>query len=860
MSRSPQSQHHTNWKPIDKGQPIMEWLYAGPYELDVSELYHDNYNVPIEPYQSFIQEAMQQFAPLLKEPPVEGQEQQLFGQQSQWRLHRAQPTDKKVTWARFGIYARLMSVFASNQLYSEREQTVMCRLAYTGSIVVAINGKPVFESWRAGRESGKQQFELQLKPGVNHCQLLLLNVHLHCANSFTIVLEAESLQSSLLLLGSNQEEREQIERELASFYLERTRVEISQAIELLTDEPMRSSGRFLLSLTDGNGLIGSKQVPAAAGTCRIELGDTRDLKPWNAYTVNIDYETLAGSRIPGVKLGFSIPKYWGQVPTLAYTERKRYMLQQYAAYDGSNDKIRVIHTELAKLLWMTLQGNDQEFPTDFAAIEQGIEFINGRYDCADFALHGLLRLYALYKDSPQLPSELKKKMKLCILGFKYGSDEPGKSMMFTRSENHEMLFYSAEYLAGLMFPTETFANSEQNGLFHALKGRWNAERWIKEKGTYGFMEWHSNTYYEEDMLSLLNIYDFGEENSFIRHLARNLLDSICFMIASHSYQGVLGTTHGRSYEEMIMHPEQESMSHLNWLMFGQPNKLIDKCSIGAVALCSSKYRPDLRLEEVASSDEELFTKTRMGLFPNEGLGGVNCATYRTKDYMVSGLVESRKGRFGSQTHAGQALLDGLVPIFVTCFDNNSETTRPSYWGGNYVIPKTIVCKNVLAYIFRIDDVLGYTHCYFPRAQMEECLDAGGWLFGRSGEAYIAVYSSKPYKVTRKGTYKDRELLCPAKSNIWLLQLGSRSEYGSFHGFVEAVTAAELSLNGEDLTYVSPSQGKLELSWENTCTLDGKPIMSQPYPLIENRYANAAYGSGLTYLNLAGQEKILNFRL
>jgi hypothetical protein len=35
----------------------------------------------------------------------------------------------------------------------------------------------------------------------------------------------------------------------------------------------------------------------------------------------------------------------------------------------------------------------------------------------------------------------------------------------------------------------------------------------------------------------------------------------------------------------------------------------------------------------------------MGLFSYKGEAAVNCATYRTKDYMVSGLVESDKGEF-----------------------------------------------------------------------------------------------------------------------------------------------------------------------------------------------------------------------
>lgn len=296
-------------------------------------------------------------------------------------------------------------------------------------------------------------------------------------------------------------------------------------------------------------------------------------------------------------------------------------------------------------------------------------------------MHGLLRMYIRHAGSGRIPEPLKERMKACILGFKYWVDEPGRSMMFTRSVNHEILFHSAEYVAGLLFPGDLFTNSGQNGLFHAMKGQLKSERWIKEKGTYGYMEWHSNTYYEEDLLALLNIYDFGEENAYIRILARQLIDLTVAIMATHSYRGVMVTTHGRSYEESIIHPELESMSHLNWLLFGQPKRLVRKLSIGCVALASSTYTPHADWEGVASDEEDLFTRTRMGLFPNKGMDGVNCATYRTKEYIVSGMVGSKKGEHGGQVHAGQILLDGTVPVFVTCFDNKSGMTRPSYWGG-----------------------------------------------------------------------------------------------------------------------------------------------------------------------------------
>jgi hypothetical protein len=484
------------------------------------------------------------------------------------------------------------------------------------------------------------------------------------------------------------EERGSIEEDFGKFYLEKDLLVPGDDLELnLCGPPVKGrtycfgvrpvpSGRDLegrLLFEKSVTLNGGTAIPAGSGgrETRVTVCSSREMKrllPFpGAYTLTVDCEVSGGtSIIRGPGLPFHLAEFFDSGTGTgedAFPERCKKLVNWYAELSEREDRV-ILHGEFAKLA----AGKTDRFNPGM--VEKGLDYINHRYDRSDFALHGLLRMYFRYRHSPLIPGSLKQEMKDCILNFKYWTDEPGKSMMFTRSENHEFLFFSAEHLAGLLFPGEIFTNSNQNGLFHTLKGRINAERWIKEKGTYRFMEWHSNCYYEEDMLGLINLYDFGEENAYIRILAKNLLDLICFTIASHHYQGILATTHGRSYERMIIHPELESMSHINWLLYGEPEKTIRRLAIGALALASSSYRPDPVFEEIAHDRGELYTLSRMGLFPHQGLGGVNCATYRTADYVVSGLVQSKAGEFGAQVHAGQVTLDGGLPVFVTCFDNN----------------------------------------------------------------------------------------------------------------------------------------------------------------------------------------------
>lgn len=341
---------------------------------------------------------------------------------------------------------------------------------------------------------------------------------------------------------------------------------------------------------------------------------------------------------------------------------------------------------------------------------------------------------------------------------------------------------------------------------------------------------------------MLSVWDFGEENGLLRQMARQLMDLISLFIASNSNYGIMATTHGRCYEPALMHPVTEGMQHINWLLFGEPRHLRKDFSFGATVLAISNYMPP----EVAvqmQKEATLETHTRMGLFRAERQQGVCCSTYRTKHYMVSGMIESKAGEHGAQVNAGEILLEDTVPIFATCFANRSPNTRPSYFGGQHVIPKTIAYRNVLAYIYHIDQETGYTHCFFPQPEMDEVVQNEKWLFGRKGKAYIALFCNKPYVITQGGAYHNRELLSLEKDIIWLMELGDEEMYGNFEAFRKAVNEASITSEKESISYISPSQGEMYFHYFETCTVNGKAFYEKNMPMIRNPYAYSEYGSG-----------------
>lgn len=812
-------------------QPLMNWVYAGPFAVDVSDIYTDNYIVPFHPYQAYwdsLIETVAQCTHVRENAAVT-----LFGQESTWKYLQTTEADTQLTWARFGRTATLLSTIAQTSLCLDEPAAFSLHIRLNGSAALFVDGAQIWKHQKVGRVELVEDIPLSLPKGEHIFTIAFFNVHLHCLNSVQLTLDIP-MRTRTALADLPERVRIAAESCFHSLYL-------SDAVLLPGKTQFLSGTSFPEVGSVSFQLFSPGHQPLCEGTLTEErpsallLEGTGDMAS-GKYTVSTTF-TYQNVTVHNADLSFDVFRQLKNLPeNAAYSARSHFLMDYYATHEVFDRQIQGAFSEIAKFA----SGHPERFSEQ--NIVNTLNYIDQRYDCSDFALHGVLRFYLLYADRPEVSDRLREKIRHTILHFKYWVDEPGRSLMFTRSENHEMLFYSIEYLAGLAFPDSIFANSGQNGLFHALKGRINAEHWIREKSHYGFTEWHSNTYYEEDMLALLDIYDFGEENGLLRQLARQLLDVIVLLVASNSKNGVMATTHGRCYENSLMYPQTEGMSRLNWMMFGKPKVISDSLSIGATALATSGYSLPENAEAIVA-EAPLLTISRMGLFRSSGQQGVLCSTYRTRDYLVSGLIESKAGESGAQVQAGQILLGTDLPVFVTCFADRSPTTRPSYFGGQYRIPKTVARKNLLCHIYHITEKIGYTHCYFPQKQFDEVTEKNGWMFGKKGNAYIAVTCTSGFTVTKGGIYDRRELFSASKSGVWILEAGSAKENGSFSEFIDSIANAALHADGAEAVYESPSQGKVSLSWDTPCKIEEKPVRYSDGPLIDNKYVHSEFGSG-----------------
>ncbi len=245
-------------------------------------------------------------------------------------------------------------------------------------------------------------------------------------------------------------------------------------------------------------------------------------------------------------------------------------------------------------------------------ILSAFDFIDSRKDCSDFVLHGILRMLYQFDGSREtgvenrfpltvnhFPSqELLECAKVTTLGFKYFPDEPGIDSLCTWTENHYILFTSAAYVAGHLYPDEVFTNSGETGRQKVELNRKRILRWLDLRFRTGFSEWLSHVYYDEDLTALLSLYDFAQDDE-IRRKAEMVIDLLLFDMALNSFKGVFGSTHGRAYENTKKWASNEGTTDTMKLLFGMGvYSAFDNMSAPAFAL--SSYRVPKVIEEIAT--------------------------------------------------------------------------------------------------------------------------------------------------------------------------------------------------------------------------------------------------------------------
>ncbi len=252
-------------------------------------------------------------------------------------------------------------------------------------------------------------------------------------------------------------------------------------------------------------------------------------------------------------------------------------------------------------------------PVHVPLFEAALDYVDARLDCADFVLHGVLRLLLQLGGDPRVPKPLLERAERTVLGFKYHPTEPGEDSLCTWTENHQILFAAADLIASERFPDRVFANTGERGAARRERARRRVLRWLALRFRTGFSEWLSHVYYDEDLVAVLSLVDFAGDEE-VRARATLVADALVLDLALHHFRGGFASTHGRSYERAKKREREEGTADATKLLFGTGSfaRVENQC---AVSLALSDYRPPPALLAIAADVERsaVTVRQRMGI-------------------------------------------------------------------------------------------------------------------------------------------------------------------------------------------------------------------------------------------------------
>ncbi len=208
-------------------------------------------------------------------------------------------------------------------------------------------------------------------------------------------------------------------------------------------------------------------------------------------------------------------------------------------------------------------------------------------------------------------------------------DDSYKTEMTFWSENHQVLFATAEYLAGQLWPGKIFRPgnhfrkegkdktrpSDVLGSQRMERAKPRLLRWLGDRLRFGFSEWNSPGYYDEDVTALLNLADFCLDDE-IQTRACMVLDLLIFDLARFTHRGSFGVTAGRCYFEAKNCGYQQSVGDLIELLFGTRDGIyLEDSSNTAGAFASTRrYKvPDVLVAIGQDKDAKFIDRTRASI-------------------------------------------------------------------------------------------------------------------------------------------------------------------------------------------------------------------------------------------------------
>ncbi|MCL2023683.1 MAG: hypothetical protein FWG82_04860 [Oscillospiraceae bacterium] len=194
--------------------------------------------------------------------------------------------------------------------------------------------------------------------------------------------------------------------------------------------------------------------------------------------------------------------------------------------------------------------------------------VDERFDCADFRMQSVLRLVYSHGDTlREISPTAWQTIENMFLGAKYWMSEPGEDSMCYWSENHQLLFAVAEYMAGQYWHDKVFTNDGSTGQERMERGRQRIKYWMQQRFEDGFSEFNSSVYYRFNAGPASNFIQFAaSDDAEMVQAMKICLDLLFYDIALYTFDYGMTAPMGRAtYGNMI---GSDSLRSLTDLVYG----------------------------------------------------------------------------------------------------------------------------------------------------------------------------------------------------------------------------------------------------------------------------------------------------
>mgnify|MGYP002477368882 CR=1 FL=1 len=748
-----------------------------------------------------------------------------------------------VEFSHFWFDPTHLKVYAYTQLIVDKDEVGEFELTTCGGAVVLANTEEVTRFMPFSRNvPQKHRFTMPLKKGINTIQIRVDDLAERDTQYFFRLdyLSEGDVKIQLPTDEDSQtiEQLKYFEKIFEKMYFE-SDFYCDKEVTLHWKEPLLYDGTLTVDIVPGEILADDKvqtlSVKLKKGTRSLELTNSAEL--YTGYNTFV-FKIKMGKQDIQKTLNAQI--YHGNLLKMSNDDislRKKIALE-HVAKEGVND----IHRALAMLV------TKYDIESAQAIIDKHIDMINHRYDCSDFYLVSLLKIWIDFRDEEIFSEEFWGKIQSCILDFRYWMDEPGDDVMWFFSENHALLFHTCELIAGQIFSEALFTNSQLTGKQHVTKAEERLIYWFERFFEEGITEWNSSAYIPIDILGLVNLYMMSESKLLCEN-AKKGLDFIFKDLAVNSHKGVLSCTFGRSYTKELKGNYTNGSSFLNWIIWNQG--YVNQSTLGTVSLSLSDYTaPDEYLKYLEIKDKDALLYQRVQGYKNY----VSVYAYKTKDYILSSATDFKPGQKGYQEH----VVHGFVQDNTLFWINHpgeahvGGSGRPNYWAGNGILPRVVQYKSVALVLYKIpqNEEIDFTHAYFPMDQFDEAYFNSNTVFFRKNSVYGLMYAKQGLDLVQTGETQYREIKSQGYENVWIIQMGHQDTFGSFQTFIDEYTQAFETLDEqsiEKITFTDPQYGKIEMGWESSLMIEKKILneylekvvdatkniksdMDEPYPI------------------------------